>query len=525
MRRQVTYVVGIIIAAVGGIVYTFAAGNEPLLGLDLQGGASVVLEPEPNPDGSEVSSEVLDQAIEIIRNRVDGLGVREPEITRQGSNVLVQIPGVDDQQRAIDLVGQTAELRFRPVLEAMGPEGFAVYNAALALIEQAENPESAEGSESTDEPVDAETLAAAEAEVARWKLTPDAAADEEAVLESADASSGDVRYRLGPVPLLLNQEGNPGGRVTGEIVSDAIGNFAVAQGWFVSVDMRGGSPGADDFNALANLCFAGTADCPSGRIAIEIDGQVESAPAVQQPDLGSSIQITGDFTEGEAKDLALVLRFGSLPVELTPQESRTVSSSLGEDALDAGIVAGLIGVALVSIYLIAYYRLLGLVAIASLAISSALLWTIIAWLGESQGLALTLAGVTGLIVSVGVSVDSNIVFFEHLKEDVRGGRTARSAVTRSFPIAFSTIVKADIASLIAAVVLYLLTVGQVRGFALFLGLATVLDLIATYFFMGPIVRLMARSDSMADHPRRYGIVAADPATAGMPSAPTAEVTP
>ncbi|NIR35824.1 MAG: MMPL family transporter, partial [Actinobacteria bacterium] len=144
-------------------------------------------------------------------------------------------------------------------------------------------------------------------------------------------------------------------------------------------------------------------------------------------------------------------------------------------------------------------------AILSLGVSGALLWTMIAWLGESQGLALTLAGVTGLIVSIGVSVDSNVVYFEHLKEDVRGGRTVRSAVERAFPIAYSTIVKADVASLIAAVVLYFLTVGQVKGFALFLGLATVLDLIATYFFMGPAIRLMARNDAMSDRPRRYGI--------------------
>jgi preprotein translocase subunit SecD len=168
----------------------------------------------------------------------------------------------------------------------------------------------------------------------------------------------------------------------------------------------------------------------------------------------------------------------------------------------------LIGFALVSLYLIAYYRLFGLVAIASLVISMALLWTIIAWLGASQGLALTLAGVTGLIVSVGTSVDSNIVYFEHVKEDVRAGRSVRSSVNRAFPIAFSTIVKADVASLIGATVLYLLTVGQVRGFALFLGLATVLDLIATYFFMGPVVRLMAQRESMTTHPRRYGIVLA-----------------
>ena len=146
MRQQVSFVVFIVVLSVAGVVYTIASGNEPLLGLDLQGGASVVLEPEPLPDGQEITEEMLDQAVDIIRNRVDGLGVREPEVTRQGETILVQIPGVDDQQRAIELVGQTAELRFRPVIEQAGPEDEATYNAALELLD-------------SDETLDADVLA------------------------------------------------------------------------------------------------------------------------------------------------------------------------------------------------------------------------------------------------------------------------------------------------------------------------------------------------------------------------------
>ena len=498
MRRQVTYAIGMVVLAVAGLVYTVVAGNEPLRGLDLQGGASVVLEPEPNPDGSPVSDDILDQAIEVIRNRVDGLGVREPEISREGQTVLVQIPGVDDQQRALDLVGQTAELRFRPVLDTLDVQGELVFESSLTVLESADDP---------DSDLDEATIAEAQAFVDRWTLTPDAGADEVAVLPPADESGVETRLLLGPAPLLLDQAGHPEGRTTGEVVSDA--SARLQTGWSVGVELRSGSPGADDFNALATTCFSSAGDCPTGRIAIEIDGRVESAPSVNAPDLGREVSITGDFTEGEAKDLALVLRFGSLPVELTPQESRTVSSSLGDDALDAGIAAALLGLALVSLYLIAYYRILGLVAIASLAVSSAMLWTIISWLGESQGLALTLAGVTGLIVSIGVSVDSNVVFFEQLKEEVRRGRTVRSGVVTSFPVAFATLVKAGVASLIAAVVLHVLTVGQVKGFALFLGLATVLDMVATYFFTGPLVRLLAERPAMSEHPRRYGILSAD----------------
>ncbi len=499
MRRQLSYAIGIVVLAVAGIVYTFVADNSPLLGIDLQGGVSIVLQPKLEDGEPTPPDEVLEQAVEVIRNRIDGLGVREPEIIREGSTVLVQLPGVENQQQAIDLVGQTAELRFRPVLETLGnPDTFAAYQAALALIEQAADPE---------REIDDETLALAQAEVDRWELTPDANADEVAVLESSDESSIDGRLRLGPAPLLIRPE-NEGDRVTGEIVSDAFANFNLAvggTGWYVSLDLKGSSPGADDFNALANVCFFRSEVCPTGRIAIEIDGKVKSAPSVNDADLGQTVQISGSFSEGEAKDLALVLRYGSLPVSFETEDVLPVSSTLGEDALQAGIIAGLIGFALVSVYLVAYYRLLGLVAIASLAVSSAMLWTLVAWLGETQGLALTLAGVTGLIVSVGVSVDSNVVYFEHVKEIVYGGRSVRSAVEQAFPIAFSTIVKADVASLIAAGVLYFLTVGQVKGFALFLGLATVLDLVATYYFMGPVIRLIARREGMTTHPRRYGI--------------------
>jgi len=488
MRRQITYVVLIVAASIGGIVYTLAAGNEPFLGLDLQGGASVVLEPAELEDGTEINEETLDQAVEIIRNRVDGLGVREPEVTRQGETILVQIPGVEDEARAIDLVGQTAELRFRPVL-ADGAFGIPFAETQLSSCSNA-------GELLTADP------------------TPDAGAAE--CMIGTDKRDPGVTYLLGPAPL-LSGETDGGSRLNGEALETASARFQLTE-WTVNIVFRSGSPGIDDFNALAAQCSTGSAGCPPtgvdgnsgravGRLAIEIDGVVESAPNVGVSNFNrDQIVISGgNMQEDEAKDLALVLRFGALPLELIPQESRIVSSTLGEDALDSGITAGIIGLVLVSIYLVAYYRLLGVVAILSLAISGSLLWTMIAWLGETQGLALTLAGVTGLIVSIGVSVDSNVVYFEHLKEDVRNDRSLRSAVERAFPIAYSTIVKADVASLIAAVVLYFLTVGQVKGFALFLGLATVLDLVATYFFMGPAIRWLASRDGVEEKPSRFGI--------------------
>ena len=486
MRRRLVYVIGIVAVAVAGVVYTLVAENEPLLGLDLQGGASVVLEPTRPAEAAD-----LDLAVEIIRNRVDGLGVAEPEISTQGGNILVQLPGVDDQQRAIDLVGQTAELRFRPLIESVSE------SAVAAAAAEAEGSEAEGGENLGSESVGSEGLS-------DWFALSegDNRADAEVVLPQYDDDRNIVaRHRLGPTS------------VVGDALESASARFEPVQGWFVSPTFKPGAAGIDLFNELGQRCFYLDPSCPTKQVAIEIDNEVISAPRIQDqqsvysPFERDNITISGGFTEDEARDLALVLDYGALPVELEAQESRIVSASLGTDALEAGVLAGLIGLGLVSLYLLAYYRLLGLVAIVSLALSGSMLWTIISWLGESRGLALTLAGVTGLIVAIGVSVDSNVVYFEHLKEDVRSGRTVRSAVDRAFPVAFATIVKADFASLIAAGVLYWLTSGQVKGFALYLGVATILDLVATYFFMGPVIALLARVSGLYEHPQRFGIPA------------------
>jgi preprotein translocase subunit SecD len=234
--------------------------------------------------------------------------------------------------------------------------------------------------------------------------------------------------------------------------------------------------------------------------------------------------IQGNYSKDEAKDVALALKYGSLPVELEARSTQTVSATLGNDAKNAGIIAGIVGLGLVAIYVLLYYRLLGAVALVSLVLSAGLLWAVIAYLGETRGLALTLAGITGLIVSIGVSLDSNIVYFEHMKEDIKNGRTPRSASERSFKGALSTVIKADVASLIGAGALYFLTVGAVRGFAFYLGLAMILDLAATYFFLGPAVQLIARRPGFNAHPQWYGLPAgpAQPPPTASPSttAPT-----
>lgn len=526
-RSGLLPLVVVVLGTVGALGAVLSAGWGPKLGLDLEGGFSVTLQPV-----DEVSDDVLDQAIEVIRSRVDALGVAEPEITRQGSTIEVSLPGVTDRERARELVGQTAELRFRPVLlplplDVEDPEDITSTTAP---------PEDGGTTSSTDTTAPTETTEPdVEGQSAVGPATPfqDEPADTTATTAAPtgtttptdpavdgipglpeDLSTTPREEDVAEEPVILEEvvDGEPIGKyylgpaaATGRIVQTAAAELSPAGQWTVALEIRGGES-IDQFNAVAAECFSRAATCPTGRLAIVLDSQVVSAPNIQQPSYQrDEIQISGDFTEGEAKDLALVLRYGSLPVALETQQTREVSATLGNESLEAGLISGFVGLALVTLYMVAYYRLLGLVAMSSLALSGALLWVVVAWLGETQGLALTLAGITGIIVSIGIAVDSNVVFYEHLKEDVTRGRSLRSAVSGSFSSAFSTIVKADVASLIGAGLLYFLTVGPVRGFALFLGLSTLLDIVASYFFMRPLVLRLARADRFARRPRLLGL--------------------
>ncbi len=540
MRRNGLFsLIFIVLLAGAGIVGTLASGNKPLLGLDLQGGVSVVLKPT-----KQSSSEAIGQAIEIIRQRVDGLGVAEPEISRQGDAIVVQLPGVKDRERALELVGQTAELRFRPVYTSFPPSladvgssttapgdagsttttatteatttttvggsneagyGMAPGESAAPVFQTDSTTTTTAAPDSTTSTTAAPTSTTqAGSGLAGLDLTPtdQDVADQPVTLAEYDKDNNEVlRYQLGPTA------------VKGDIISSAQAQLEGVGQWVVGLHVKGDR--IDEFNKIAGDCYNKAADCPSGQLAIVLDSRVVSAPSINAPSFAADrISISGSFTEGEAKDLALVLRYGSLPVELEAQQTQSVSASLGKDALDAGVSAGLIGLALVALYMIVYYRLLGVVAILSLAVSATLLWTIISYLGANQGLALTLAGVTGIVVSIGVAVDSNVVFYEHLKEDVSKGRTLRSTIDTSFKSAFSTIVKADVASLIGAGILYMLTVGSVKGFALYLGLSTILDLVASYFFMRPLAFMMVRSRVLQDRPRWFGMPRETPPVVG-----------
>jgi preprotein translocase subunit SecD len=456
----------IVALAAGGLGLTFVAGNHPQLGLDLQGGASVVLKPN-----RKVGNDVLNQSISIIRNRVDALGVAEPDVSRQGSNIVVQLPGVKDQDRALQIVGQTAQLRFRPVISELPPES----TPATTTTTRPSSTTSSTGSTSSTVPPTTTTTVPSLASI---KSTPRDKDDASQVVILPEIDNGKVttRFQLGPAEL------------TGSAVSTARAiPPQAAEGWSVDVFFTGS--GGKAFDQIAKRYY-------QQRVAIVLDGVVKSAPTINSQNFNGHAVITGGqagFGSGEAKDLALVLRFGALPVQLEPQTVQKVSATLGKDSLHAGVLAGIVGLILVLLYMILYYRALGIVVVLGLGVSGALLWTVVSYLGTHSGLALSLAGATGIIVSVGVTVDSYVVYFERLKDEIRSGKTIRSSVDRGFSRAYRTILAADISSLIGAGLLYWLTVGPVRGFAFFLGLSTLLDLVTAYFFTRPIVSILGRN--------------------------------
>lgn len=482
------------------VVATLLSGNAPLLGLDLQGGISVVLEPV-----GKVKPGSLDVAVDIIRSRVDSLGVAEPEISRQGSNIVVDLPGVDNRDKARRLVGQTAELRFRPVLASLPPEGEKVKPSVTTTTTAA-----ADGS-TVPTTVPAED-AAAQAVIASCDATAISALKTIPTTTRID----DVRDKCVVLPIRATAEDKNPGRLllgptelTGKDVDKAKSRFQ--NEYIVLVTLTG--DGLDKFNALAAKSFGQTP--PQDQVAIVLDGIVQSNPSFREPNFDGDVSITGNFTATEASDLAKLINYGSLPVQLQELTVQNVSPTLGKDQLRAGIIAGVIGLALVSLYMLVYYRILGLVVISGILLSGALLMVVVTsfvgeavlgFLGGSGRPVLTLAGVTGLIVSIGVTVDSYVVYFERLKDEVRSGRTVRTSADRGFTRSFRTIVAADLVSFLGAAILFLVAVGSVKGFAFFLGLSTLLDLVVSYLYMHPLVSLMSRRTSLV-RTKPFGIAA------------------
>lgn len=451
MRRKPygIYFLASLIVAFGSVAAILAAGWEPALGLDLEGGTSVILTAE-----GEVTDDVLQKTTDIIRSRIDSLGVAESEVSVGGEdNILIQLPGVENERRALEVIGTTAQLTFRQVEE----------------IIPANAPE---------------------------KRTPEVTEDvgtqvndQEVVYPSGQEGDEGALYRLKPAEL------------TGDIVTQAsaVLDTQATGGWLVTLEMNDeGSATWESFtDELA--CLRDEGEQIKSRVAIVLDGVVQSAPGMDAGVAcgtgiaGGETQITVGGNEQEAKDLALVLRTGSLPITLVQSEVRKISPTLGSDSLTAGLQAGAIGLGLVMIYMLLYYRALGLVVWLGLFIFAASLYALVTALSRSAGLSLSLAGVAGLIVSLGVTADSYIVAFERLKDEVRSGKTMRAAVERGMSRAFRTILVADFVTGSAAVILFFLAVGPVRGFALTLGLATLIDVLVAYFYTRSAVHLLART--------------------------------
>jgi preprotein translocase subunit SecD len=443
----------IILILIGIYLPIIIGGLSPRLGLDLQGGLSVTLQ-----SVTPASSDQLNKAADIVRNRVNALGLSEPVVAPQGnSRILVQLPGETDQARVLQIIGSTAQLQFREVTQLIQP-GDPSYDSTQVT---------------TVDPSDTQAYQALK--------------DQPITLLYSDPKSGqDVKVVMGPT------------RLTGDIIAnaDAAVDTSKAGGYKIDFTLTGDA--TPQFGAL-------TQELLNKQLAIVLDYKVESYPTVNSAITNGSGEITGSFTREQAKDLALVLKMGALPIEFKPDPLvENISATLGRDSLRQGLIAGLVGLMLVLLYMIFMYRGLGLITCLSLAVFGLLMYGIVVLLGHYISWALTLAGIAGIVVSIGISADSSVVFFERLKEEVREGKTLRSSVDRGFKSAWRTMVTADATTFITAFILWILSVGSVKGFAFTLGIATIIDLTVMYLFTHPMASLLSRL-KVYNKPRLIGV--------------------
>ncbi|MEU4263551.1 protein translocase subunit SecD [Streptomyces argenteolus] len=529
--RALALILIAMVALTGGM---FLSGHTtPRLGIDLAGGTSITLKAKSQPGKPEAINETnMNTAVSIIERRVNGLGVSEAEVQTQGkSNIIVNIPKGTNSKQAREQVGTTAQLYFRPVLTVTGgaptPAGSASPTASgsgepsATPSVKASSPDTASDGDSTPS-ASATTQGRAvtgalkkdatptpsgsgAAETPAATGTPDAATaalekkftaldctDPAARAKAGDgvkpedstvacSSEGDAKYLLGPA------------EVSGTDVDDAKAQFDQQRGiWLVSMEFT--DKGSKKFQAITKKLSA--QQSPQNQFAISLDGEVVSAPQVNET-LSGSAEISGSFTQQSAEDLANVLSYGALPLSFSEDTVTTVTAALGGEQLEAGLIAGAIGLALVVIYLVAYYRGLAFIALLSLLASGILTYTIMSLLGPAIGFALNLPAVCGAIVAIGITADSFIVYFERIRDEIREGRTLRPAVERAWPRARRTILVSDFVSFLAAAVLFLVTVGKVQGFAFTLGLTTLLDVVVVFLFTKPVMTMMARTKFFA----------------------------
>ncbi|MGW7455825.1 protein translocase subunit SecD [Streptomyces sp. NPDC054787] len=518
----------------------------PRLGIDLAGGTSITLKAKSEPGKENAVNETnMNTAVGIIERRVNGLGVSEAEVQTQGrDHIIVNIPKGTNEEQAREQVGTTAQLYFRPVLAyadgaPVAPEGTqspspsasgsgapktedgkttpsatpsssatsqgrALSEALKAPAAPTPSPSASESKKADDKapspsastpPTGDEAAAAAlQAKFAALDCTDEAqraaagkgAKPEEPMLACGKRGNAWGKWVLGPA------------QVNGQDVKDAKGVIDPQRGQWI-VTMQFTDKGADKFAKITGELA--TKQMPQNQFAIVLDGEVISDPSVSQALTGGNAEISGGFTQQSAQDLGNMLSYGALPLSFQEDSVTTVTAALGGEQLKAGLIAGAIGLLLVVIYLLVYYRGLAFVAIVSLMVSAVLTYTIMALLGKGIGFALNLPAVCGAIVAIGITADSFIVYFERIRDEIREGRTLRPAVERAWPRARRTILVSDFVSFLAAAVLFIVTVGKVQGFAFTLGLTTVLDVVVVFLFTKPIMTLLARTNFFASgHP-------------------------
>ncbi|WP_295117982.1 protein translocase subunit SecD [uncultured Leifsonia sp.] len=489
--RSLTWLGVIVVVLLGtlaaGVLFSNATWL-PKLALDLEGGTQIILAPQVE-NGQTVQQQQLDQAVSIIRQRIDASGVSEAQISTEGSrNIVVSLPGKPDQQ-TLDRVKASARLDFRPVLATSGPTNEVV--GADGKSTPAPSPAPGLQSTPSTKPTNGSDLAWVTPELQAQFNAYDCAANKNKDLSAAPTDKplitcddgNTVKYLLGPV------------EVKGQNISDAsAGIMQSSQGvsngqWAVNIvfDSTGTKQFAEVTTRLNGLTGA------QNQFAIVLDGRVISAPTTNAVITDGKPQISGNFTEASAKALADQLKFGALPFSFKVQSQDDISATLGTSQLISGLIAGLIGLILVAIYTFFQYRLLGLVTIFSLVVAGSLTWLTISLLSWHYDYRLSLAGVAGLIVAIGFTADSFIVYFERIRDELRDGRSLESAVEAGWGRARRTIYASKATNLLAAVVLYILAAANVRGFAFTLGLTTIIDVIVVLLFTHPTLQLLAKT--------------------------------
>ncbi|WP_228374381.1 protein translocase subunit SecD [Demequina rhizosphaerae] len=503
-RRALTWlgaiVVGLYAALAIGVV-TGGASWTPALALDLAGGREIVLAPTlAEGSDQQIDQADLEQAVDIIRRRIDASGVAEAEISTQGQNIVVALPG-NPSEETVDLVRQSAQLQFRPVLVSGAPGATTTDESSADASASAEPSASASAEADATASADASTEPAegTDASSLDW-VTDEVQAKYDALdctdpenlsgVTPGDPTKADVacdqdgfaKYILGPVEM----DGTDVDTATSGPEYNSTGTLTGRYEVRLELTNDGGKKFADITGRIKDL------ESPRDQFAMVLDGVVISAPSVSTSITGGQASITGSFTQESAQQLANQLKFGALPLTLEVQSEQQISATLGADQLQKGLIAGAIGLLLVVVYSLIQYRALGLVTVGSLAIAGAITYVLIALLSWTIGYRLSLAGVAGLIVAIGVTADSFIVYFERVRDELREGRSLQAAIDHGWRRARRTILASDAINILAAVVLYMLAVGGVRGFAFTLGLTTLVDILVVFLFTHPILMLLSK---------------------------------